>query len=200
MQAEAWDEALSCLDRLIEKRFAHSKISALPPLLRQRKFLIDQLNIPMETIRYAKTLTYQLELAHQENSTELAKLAKIVLPKVRKGPWREIAFHVFSTLGLYRAQKHALKKAVTYYEEALRLCPDDEITKGLMTYHLADVAYERGDLVFAEKSYKVSEPLLGKHGWTKRQGDANYRLGDLAWLWGLERPQNNTGRRLGLYP
>ncbi|GEM_PF-4477445 len=201
MQAEAWDEALSCLDRLIEKRFAHSKISALPPLLRQRKFLIDQLNIPMETIRYAKTLTYQLELARiQENSTELAKLAKTVLPKVRKGPWREIAFHVFSTLGLYRAQKHALKKAVTYYEEALRLCPDDEITKGLMTYHLADVAYERGDLEFAEKSYKLSEPLLGKHGWTKRQGDANYRLGDLAWLSGAgETAEQYWQTALGLY-
>lgn len=183
MQAEEWGAALETLDRLIEKRFAHSQLSALPPLLRQREFLIGQLEVPVEEILFAKTLTYRLELARlQENSTELARLAKILLPKVRKGSWRKIAFHVFSSLGLYRAQKHALQKAESYFLEALSLAPDDEITKGLMTYHLADVAFERGDLALAEAGYKNAEPLLKKHGWTKRQGDANYRLGDLAGL------------------
>ena len=183
MQAESWNEALNCLDTLIEKRFAHSRLNGMSTLLRQREFLVETLYIPKSHIRYGKTLTYKLELSRlQENNASVIKLSKILLPKVRTGPWRPLAFHVFSSLGLYRAQKHDLHKAEKYYREALCLCPDHEMTKGLMNFHLGDISYERNDLAKAREYYETAENILSRYNWIKRQGDCNYRLGDLAWL------------------
>ena len=136
----------------------------------------------------------------QESNSGLLKLAKLLLPKVRKGPWRNLSFHVFSSLGLYRAQKHDLDKAEKYYLEALRLCPDHEITAGLMSFHLADLSYERNDIKQAKSEYLFAEEILGRHGWVKRQGDANYRLGELAWIESTSKEAEAYWQKaLGLY-
>ena len=149
MQAEEWGAALETLDRLIEKRFAHSQLSALPPLLRQRGFLIGQLKVPVEEILFAKTLTYRLELARlQENSTRLVRLAKILLPKSSERVRGVNPFHVFSH-SAFTALKNTRFKELAIFLKPFRWLPTTKSPKVLMTYHLADVAFERGDLALS---------------------------------------------------